>query len=86
MNGFDRAFPLNYNDVDYCLRVRAAGKRIVYTPYAVLVHYESVSKSGTFSKELEVFKRRWISFVQDPFYNPNLSSTYGDFRINPDSQ
>ena len=44
--GYSEDFPLNYNDVDYGLKLREKGYRIVYTPYAELFHYESVSKEG----------------------------------------
>ena len=30
LNGFDTAFAVNYNDVDLCLRARAAGYKVVY--------------------------------------------------------
>ena len=43
VGGFDEVFPVDFNDVDYCLRVRRAGYRIVYTPYARLYHHESAS-------------------------------------------
>src|SRR5262249_30246175 len=43
LGGFDESFPLNYNDVDYCLRLRQAGYRIVYTPHATLSHYEGAT-------------------------------------------
>jgi glycosyltransferase involved in cell wall biosynthesis len=82
LGGFDEGFPLNYNDVDYCLRVVESGKRVVFTPYAQLVHYEGATKSGITPKELEVFKSRWQGkFSRDHYYNPNLSLNYHDFRI-----
>jgi O-antigen biosynthesis protein len=82
VGGFTESFPLNYNDVDYCLKLRSTGKRIVYTPYAKLYHHESVTKSGTYAHELEDFKKTWSErFPRDPYYNPNLSLQMGDFRI-----
>lgn len=82
LGGFDVNFPLNYNDVDYCLRVRAVGKRIVYTPYAELFHHESVTKSGTTIDELANFKRKWGAAISvDPYYNPNLSMSDSDYSI-----
>jgi len=44
LGGFDEAFLMGVEDVDLCLRVREAGKRIVYTPLSVVIHYESVSE------------------------------------------
>lgn len=80
---FDEYFPINYNDTDFCLRIREAGYRIVSTPYAELVHHESVTrKVGMTQAELKMFHDRWLSrYPVDPYYNPNLSVTYGDFRI-----
>jgi GT2 family glycosyltransferase len=85
IGGFDTAFPLNYNDVDYCLRLRERGFRIVYTPYAELYHYESVSKGdpGAVSgEELTRFHSRWAErFYLDPYYNPNLPVDYPYYRV-----
>ena len=44
VNGLDEAFTVAYNDVDFCLRVRDKGYRILYTPYAQLYHHESKSR------------------------------------------
>jgi GT2 family glycosyltransferase len=80
--GFDERFPLNYNDVDFCLRLGSAGLRVVCTPYAQLYHHEAVTKSGVHAEELERFKARWGErWGRDPYYNPNLSTQAGDFRI-----
>jgi GT2 family glycosyltransferase len=68
--GFNEEFNLNYNDVDYCLKVRRAGKRVVCTPYAQLLHYESVSKPGTFPEELARFRKHWPEWcARDPFFS-----------------
>jgi len=82
VGGFSEEFPLNYNDVDFCLKLNRAGKRVVYTPYAKLYHHESVSKSGNDLAELEAFKAAWAQRIpHDPYYNPNLTMTMCDFRI-----
>ncbi|HEV2948661.1 MAG TPA: glycosyltransferase [Gemmataceae bacterium] len=82
LGGFDEVFPLNYNDVDYCLRVLERGRRVVFTPYAQLYHFEGATKSGIQPEELEVFKNRWQEkWSRDPYYNPNLSLNYHDYRI-----
>ncbi|MGD0141179.1 MAG: glycosyltransferase [Tepidisphaeraceae bacterium] len=81
VGGFSEQFGLNYNDIDYCLKLLAIGKRIVYTPYAKLYHYESVSKTGTYRREFEAFHRTWRQrFPRDPYYNPNLGR---HFRVKP---
>lgn len=82
VSGFDERFPLNFNDVDLCLRIIETGRRIVFTPHARLIHHESVTKPGTFDHELLNFHDRWkTKRPDDPYYNPNLSYDYGDFRI-----
>lgn len=84
VGGLDEHFPLNFNDVDLCLRIRQKGLRIVFTPYAELIHHESVTKPGTFDHELRKFHARWkAAMPHDPYYNVNLSYDYGDFRIQP---
>ncbi len=69
VGGFSTAFPANYNDVDYCLKVRASGHRIVYEPAAVLWHFESRSReAGIRPGEVELIQRRWLTdLVDDPF-------------------
>lgn len=78
VGGFDEInLPVSLNDIDWCLRARACGYRVVYTPYARLRHYESASRGARFDANLEVkyFKARWAPvFGHDPYYNPNLSS------------
>lgn len=69
--GFDESFPLNYNDVDFCLRVRNLGYKVVQEPSAQLFHFESLSKEGTYSRELDRFLEKW-GCIDDPFYNPNF--------------
>jgi GT2 family glycosyltransferase len=78
--GFDESFPLNYNDIDYCLKVRRLGYRVVYTPHARVMHHESVSKSGVYEEELDAFRAKWGEVV-DPYYNPNLNPETFDYRI-----
>ncbi len=83
MGGMDEArFAVAFNDVDYCLRLRQAGKRIVFTPHAKLVHAESASRGkddradrrDRFERELNLLRARWgESLNEDPTYNPQLS-------------
>jgi GT2 family glycosyltransferase len=72
--GFDAAFPVNYNDVDYCLKLGRLGKRVVYDPDLVMVHFESSSRSSAVEKwEKELLKERWLPLTAvDPYSNPNL--------------
>lgn len=82
MGGFDEFFPYSYNDVDFCLRLRKAGWRVLWTPQAEMVHHESLTFGDSMSPERRVefnrafqeMKTRWgRSLELDPFYNPNLT-------------
>ncbi len=79
-----------FNDVDFCLKVREAGYRNLWTPYAELYHHESISrghedtpeKQRRFQKEVETMKARWNQHLEvDPYYNPNLTKDREDFSI-----
>ena len=95
MGGLDEAFAVAFNDVDFCLRVREAGYRIVWTPYAQLTHYESKSRGG--DEKDPVKARRFASeqqrlydvhgkanILDDPYYNPNLTRDREDFSESDD--
>lgn len=89
--GLDEALAVAYNDVDFCMRIRAAGYLIVWTPYAELYHFESRSrgyddtpkKIQRSEKERNIFLSRWSEKLScgDPYFNKNLSLLYSDFRI-----
>jgi GT2 family glycosyltransferase len=83
LGGFNAAdFPQVYSDVDYCLRLVRQGKRIVSTPDARLCHHEPVAPDDFFPAEMEAFHRLWgATCARDPWYNPNLSTRYPDWRI-----
>jgi GT2 family glycosyltransferase len=87
VGGLDPVFPLNFNDVDYCLRVLRTGRRVVSTSYARLYHHEAITKRGINQDELRTFQDRWGKvFPHDPFYNPNFATQFPDYRINPDAK
>jgi GT2 family glycosyltransferase len=83
LGGLDAAhLAVAYNDIDFCLRVRAAGLRVIYTPHAKLLHRHSASRGSdvrpdrlaSFNWEREFMRVRWSPVIQDdPFFNPNLS-------------
>ncbi|XHX80998.1 MAG: glycosyltransferase [Stenomitos frigidus ULC029] len=86
VGGMDEIFPLNYNDVDFCLKVHQAGYRNVVTPYAQLIHYESLSrKPGLQPNEWETLNQKWSHYFAklngDPYYNPNLSQREVTFEL-----
>jgi GT2 family glycosyltransferase len=74
VGGLATGFPLSFNDVDYCLKLRSRGLRVVYDPDTVLHHFESASRSPEVSEwELEQFRARWGRAAElDPYDNPNF--------------
>ncbi|HEX8959893.1 MAG TPA: glycosyltransferase [Solirubrobacterales bacterium] len=74
LGGLSSEFPVNYNDVDYCLELRRAGKRIVYDPDLVMLHFESSSRSSdVMDLEKQLLKDKWLPLTAvDPDSNPNL--------------
>ena len=84
LGGFDVRFTLDFNDTDYCLRLRQAGYRIVYTPYAELYHLEmSTSGARTWrAEDFEYMRRTWADVCErDPYYSPHLTREYPDYRV-----
>jgi GT2 family glycosyltransferase len=94
---FDKVNGLNendltvaFNDVDFFLKVKAAGYRNLWTPYAELYHYESISrgaeddpeKIARFNDEADYMKDTWkTNHKPDPFYSPNLTLIREDFTM-----
>ncbi|WP_418139360.1 glycosyltransferase [Oceanimonas smirnovii] len=79
-----------FNDVDFCLKVREAGYRNLFTPFAELYHHESVSrgaednpeKQARFQAEIAYMRQTWGTVLDnDPAYNPNLTLAYEDFSL-----
>ncbi|WP_260428301.1 glycosyltransferase family 2 protein [Burkholderia sp. Bp9031] len=86
----ERNLKVAFNDVDYCLRVRDRGFRVVWTPHALLYHHESVSRGKDeipaqrrrFRSEVQYMRNRWRHIMHhDPFYNPNLNYLQPDFLL-----
>lgn len=75
IDGFEERFTLEYNDVDLCLRMRALGYRIVFTPHAELTHSEKASRGEALppGADLALFRERWRQWLrQDPSFHPGL--------------
>jgi GT2 family glycosyltransferase len=86
LGGFDENLPSNFNDVDFCLRLREQGCQIVWTPYADLIHNDSASRGrdsgpawrAQLLREAAYMLAKWGEQLrQDPFYSPNLSYSLG---------
>ncbi len=95
LDGLDEGFTVAFNDVDFCLRARDAGHRIVWTPYTCLTHYESKSrgidekdrvKEARFHTEQERLYARHTreGILNDPYYNPSLTKDREDFSESND--
>jgi O-antigen biosynthesis protein len=85
VEGLDTGLSVAFNDIDLCLRIRRAGYRNIWTPFAELYHHESASrgyedtpeKLKRFQGEINFMQTRWgSSLTQDPAYNLNLSLVY----------
>ena len=74
VGGLTETFPLNYNDVDYCLKLRDHGLRTVYDPDLEMTHFESSSRSMAVEKwEEGEIRAKWLRYTAvDPYSNPNL--------------
>ncbi len=89
--GLDEGFAVSLNDVDFCLKLRQKGLLNVFTPFAELFHYESVSrglddsgeKAARYDRESERFRQKWKEVLAkgDPYYNPNFSLDRSDFSL-----
>lgn len=90
VQGLDEKLAVAFNDVDFCLRVRQAGYRNVWTPYAEMNHHESASrghedtpdKRARFNEEIRKMVDRWGGLLTgDPAYSPNLTLEHEDLSI-----
>ena len=95
LGGLDENFAVSLNDVDLCIRAWKAGYINVFTPFAELYHYESVSrglddhgeKAARYERESEAFRAKWKDLLVkgDPYYNPNFSLDRSDFALKVES-
>ena len=95
VGGLDEGdFKVSYNDIDLCLKVRQAGLRIVFTPFALVLHEGSASQRGKietapddakrkrFAGEIAAMYRKWLpQLAFDPAYNRHLSLASTDFVL-----
>ena len=86
VGGLDEStFPVAFNDVDLCLKIRQLGLHLVWSAFARLIHAESASrgkdlapeKRARAQREQQKFIERWtLGHYNDPFYNPALALDY----------
>lgn len=94
VQGFEEELAVDFNDVDFCMKLRKCGYENIFTPYAQMYHYESKSrglnqtkeKMERVEREYSYFKIKWRRELlrRDPYYNPNLTLEDDDFFINMD--
>ena len=91
VGGLDESFEVSLNDVDLCLKFRHLGMLNVFTPFAELYHFESVSrgldtdgeKAKRYNEESERFRQKWKEDLEkgDPYYNVNFSLDRSDYSL-----
>ena len=91
VGGFADELAVAFNDVDFCLKIRAMGLLVVYQPRVEAYHYESKSrgsedtpeKVARFQTEIEYMRETWIGILKngDPYYNPNFSPYASDYAL-----
>ncbi len=90
VGGLDETLAVAFNDIDFCLKVRAAGYRNLWTPFAECYHHESASRGAEdspekherFRGEVELMLARWKDIIaHDPAYNPNLTLELTDYTL-----
>ena len=96
VGGFEEALRVEYNDIDFCLKVFSAGYYNVYVPDVELYHYESISRGQPYlnkanweqhEKDFGIFTSKWQKLIDnDPFYSPHLSRLTDDFQLDTKKQ
>ena len=91
VGGFDEAIPVDYNDLDFCLKVRELGLNNIYLPHVTLFHYESVSRSHpkksrkshlVFEQSAAIIRKKWAKYIEhDPCISPHLIYEGNEFNI-----
>ncbi len=95
VNGMDEKLEVEFNDVDFCLKIMDKGYFNIYVPDVVLYHYESATRGHPHQnkvsyersqRESKYFLEKWDKYIKnDPFYNPNLRYDVQDFKVNYDA-
>ena len=79
-----------FNDIDFCLKLRAAGYQNIWTPYAQLYHYESYTRGSDaaadkierYTVEADYMRKRWAKELkEDPYYNPSFRRDQNCFEL-----
>lgn len=82
VSGFDEAHAVVNNDIDFCLRLRASGRSVIFTPHARLVHHELASRAHLKDDfDRSAFLQTWgdVCLAGDPYVSPSISTEVDDF-------
>lgn len=79
LGGFDESYQVGYGDIDLCLRAGQAGYRVVYSPFATMLHHEGGTRGYSLPPS-DVLRASYLMYdtvkAGDPYFNPNLSYLY----------
>ncbi len=84
VGGLEEHFATHYQDIDFCLQLRARGRRNLFTPNARLVHHESASRRAYYDlTDRALLLDRWEDWIErgDPYHNPNFDPRRADYRV-----
>jgi GT2 family glycosyltransferase len=90
VQGFDEIdLQITFSDFDYCLKVRKAKLKVIYTPFATMYHFESKSRGVGATgearrrqdREETHFWVRWRDHIYDAFYNPHFERSAKPFTV-----
>jgi len=84
INCFNDHFFTHYQDVDLCMQLIKTGKRIIFTPRAVLFHHESATRRDYYDVlDRQLLLDQWQGYIEDgdPFYNRNFNIAHCDYRV-----
>ncbi len=84
VDGFNEHFFTHYQDVDLCLKVRAHGMRIIWTPRARFIHHESLSRGNYYDHvDRHLLLDCWEPLIKagDPYFNPNFNVDSCDYQL-----
>ena len=86
VGGMCTGMAVNFNDVDFSLKIRHLGHRIVWTPFAELYHFESKTREPAVDQhEIDALHERWhVALAHDPYYNLNLAPERSDWLLASD--
>ncbi len=90
VGGFDLDLPVAYNDIDFCLKLRARGLKVICDPDILLIHKESKSRgadldaarASRLDRDAALLHSRWGAVLEnDPYYSPNFSLSRDDSSL-----